>query len=316
MRPDNHSEVIRLQRDRPRIEPLDWRRNRLRDLLRLRPLTRLIRTTGYMVRERRFLATPAPVADANGQEMRWHDGLVATVAFNRPDLTRWQVRLVGKFLAERSAFVVYDNSPDPAKRAEIRAICADAGVPYIALPANRFRNSRSHGAAMNWIFANHVRRDRPAFFGFLDHDIFPIEPVSLVDKLGRHSIYGLRRSDTPTPDGWFLWAGYCFFAAKYARQNLDFMPTERYTMDTGGGNWPLIFRDIAAKDVRFAELDWHRVGDGDNMYDDFFQLLDGWLHVSNASHWRDPHSDRSRELLNLLRAAAGPDAPDTPLERI
>ena len=123
MRQAKRSEVIGLQRDRPRIEPLDWRRNRLRDILRLRPLTRLIRTTGYRFRQRRFLATPAPVADANGREMRWHDGLVATVAFNRPDITRWQVRLVGKHLAERNAFVVYDNSPDPAKRAEIRTIC-------------------------------------------------------------------------------------------------------------------------------------------------------------------------------------------------
>jgi len=298
------------------MEPLAWRLDPIENLLRLRPLTRLIRTTGYRIRERRFLATPAPVVDANGHALRWHDGLVATVAFNRPDITRWQVHLVKKHLAESSAFVVYDNSSDPAKRAEIRAICAAAGVPYVALPANGFRNSRSHGAALNWIFANHVRRDSPAFFGFLDHDIFPIESVSLAERLGRCAVYGLRRGDTPIAGGWFLWAGYCFFAGRFARQKLDFMPTERYSMDTGGGNWPLIYRDIAADDVRFVELGWHRVGDGDNMFDDFFQLLDGWLHVANASHWRTPRSDRSGELLRLLRAAAGPDAPDMPLERI
>ena len=85
------------------MEPLAWRLDPIENLLRLRPLTRLIRTTGYRIRERRFLATPAPVVDANGHALRWHDGLVATVAFNRPDMTRWQVHLVKKHLADGPA---------------------------------------------------------------------------------------------------------------------------------------------------------------------------------------------------------------------
>ena len=66
-------------------------------------------------------ATPAPVVDANGHALRWHVGLVATVVRRGPDMTRWQVHLVKKHLAESSAFVVYDNRSDPAKRAEIPA---------------------------------------------------------------------------------------------------------------------------------------------------------------------------------------------------
>jgi hypothetical protein len=303
-------------RDEPRIEHLVWRRNRIENILRLRPLTRLIRTVGYSIRERRFVAAPARAIDANGHPMNWRDGLVATVAFNRPDITRWQIHLAHRNLAEAKAFAVFDNSSDAQKRAEIRVVCAAAGVPYVALPVNTFRNSRSHGAALNWIFRNYVRRGEPAFFGFLDHDIFPIEPMSIRAKLEGRGIYGLPRGDTPTKGGWFLWAGYCFFAGKYARLELDFCPTERYAMDTGGGNWPLIYRDIPASDVQVAEISWARAGAGDSMFEDFFQIIDGRLHVVNASHWKETRSDRGPELLRILRQASGPDVPDMPLERI
>lgn len=315
--PDDPARDARSLRDEPRSEHLVWRRsNRIENILHLRPVTRLIRTVGYGIREHRLVASPAQAIDANGHSMNWRDGLVATVAFNRPDLTRWQIHLVRRNLAEASAFAVFDNSSDPRKRAEIRVVCAEAGVPYVSLPANGFRNSRSHGAALNWIFRNQVRRDKPAFFGFLDHDIFPIEPVSIRTRLGGRGIYGLPRRDTPTTDGWFLWAGYCFFAGKYARQELDFCPTERYVMDTGGGNWPLIYRDIPEAEVQIAEISWQRAGAGDDMFEDFFQLIDGWLHVANASHWKQTRSDRGAELLRLLRQAAGPYAPDIPLERL
>lgn len=298
------------------MEPLTWRRDPLENLLHLRPLTRLLRTAGYSIRYRRFVATPAIVTDANGHAMNWRDGLVATIAFNRPDVTRWQIRLVKQHLAEVGAFLVADNSNDPGCRTEIRAACAEAGVPYIALPANGFRSSRSHAAALNWIFENLVRRDQPAFFGFLDHDIFPLEPVSVAARLKGRGIYGIRRGDTPTLGGWFLWAGYSFFDGRYARQKLDFLPNERYGMDTGGGNWPLVYRDIAMADAGFARIEWMRIGDGDDMFEDFFQLIDGWLHVVNASHWKQSRVDRSDVLLRLLRRAAGPDAPDFPLGRI
>lgn len=313
---DGPARDARSLRDEPRIEHLVWRRSAFRNIVHLRPLTRLIRTVGYSIRARRFVAAPAQAIDPNGHSMNWRDGLVATVAFNRPDLTRWQIHLVRRHLAEANAFIVFDNSSDPRQRDEIRAACAETGVPYVALPANGFRTSRSHGAALNWIFRNYISRAEPAFFGFLDHDIFPIEPVSIRAKLEGHGVYGVPRNDTPTEGGWFLWAGYCFFAGKYARQRLDFFPTERYAMDTGGGNWPLIYRDIPAADVQIAEISWARAGAGDSMFEDFFQIVDGWLHVVNASHWKQTRSDRGAELLRILRQAAGPDVPDMPIQRI
>lgn len=264
---------------------------------------------------RRFTATPPLVADANGHGMNWRDGLIATVAFNRPDVTRWQIHLVKRYLADAHSFLVADNSTNPDRRAEIRAVCAEAGVPYFSLPENLFRASRSHGAAMNWVFETLVRRDQPAFFGFLDHDIFPLEHLSIAAKLEGRGLYGVRRTETPTAGGWFLWAGYSFFDGKYARQELDFLPSDYYKMDTGGGNWP-IFRDIASDEVRFAPIEWMRIGPGDDPFSDFFQLIDGWLHVWNTSQWKKSEADRSGALLELLRKAAGPDAPDWPLERV
>jgi hypothetical protein len=51
-------------------------------------------------------------------------------------------------------------------------------------------------------------------FGFIDHDIFPIKPYSLLHKIGNQDFYGRLIDRTPENNNrklWYLWAGFCFF---------------------------------------------------------------------------------------------------------
>lgn len=294
--------------DQPRITVAEW--ERLNRPPRREALLR------YHWRVFRFLRISAPVSELQGREQAFRDTIIATVAFNRPEMIEWQIHLVRRYLAEHESYIVFDNSNKDDAREAIRDLCRRQHVPYVALPKNRLVVSRSHGQALNWIVRNFLPGFGPKLFGFIDHDIFPTEPFSIRDRMEGKSLYGSVRRDTPTPGGWFLWPGFCFFDGSLLRRRLDFAPSYKFHMDSGGGNWPVLYRSMDPAMVRFAENKSLRFGAGHDPSEDFFMVVDGWLHVTNASNWRRQQVDRSEHILALLRQAGGPDQPDVKFEPI
>ena len=270
----------------------------------------------YRWRAFRFLRSAAVTSELHGRQPSFRDAVVATVAFNRPDVIEWQIHLVRRYLAEKDGYIVFDNSNKADKREAIRDLCRRQHVPYVGLPRNRLFVSASHGQALNWIARNFVTRFKPTVFGFIDHDIFPTGSFSVRERLQGKSLYGKVRRDTPTSGGWFLWSGFCFFDGSLPVRRMDFGPSYKFHMDSGGGNWPVLYRSIDPALVRFAGNERLRFGAGDDEHEDFFALIDGWLHVANASHWRRQRVDRREQLVALLRRAGGPDQPDVKFEPI
>lgn len=294
--------------EEPRISVAEWER--------LNRPPRREAWLRYVWRTFRFLRTAAPVRELHGRQQAFGDAIVASVAFNRPDVIEWQIHLVRRYLAEHESYIVFDNSKKEEAREAIRDLCRRQHVPYVALPRNRLVVSRSHGQALNWIVRNFVTGFGPKLFGFIDHDIFPTEPFSIRERLKGRLAYGSMRDDTPTPFGWFLWPAFCFFDGSLLRQRLDFAPSYRFHMDSGGGNWPLLYRSMDPAQVRFTENKLLAFGDGNDPHEDHFMSVDGWLHVTNASNWRKQPADRREHLAALLRQAGGPDQPDVKLEPI
>jgi len=264
----------------------------------------------------RFLREPAAARLLFGKESAFPDAIIASVAFNRPDVIEWQIHLVRRHLAERDGYIVFDNSSRDDARQAIHDLCRRQQVPYVGLPPNRMMVSASHGLALNWIVRNFVTTFKPSLFGFIDHDIFPTAPFSVREQMQGKLLYGRQRRDTPTPDGWFLWPGFCFFERNVPLRRLDFAPSYRFHMDSGGGNWPVLYRSVDLRQVRFAEKRWLRFGQGRDEYKDYFMFLDGWLHAANASQWKQTRTDRRQQLVALLRQAGGPDQPDVDFEPI
>ncbi|QPC90601.1 hypothetical protein [Mesorhizobium sp. INR15] len=167
------------------------------------------------------------------------------IAFNTPwvidALTQaWQLHSSGMTL------VVVDNSSNKSARTIIASICQARGVAYFPLPRNwEINPNRSHGTAMNWIFHNIVRPLRPEFFGFLDHDCFPITAVDIPSRLEGKTVYGTKYQAKPGHEGWFLWAGFCFYRFSSVEDlDMDFTPRFIDGMDTGGGNWTVLYRRL------------------------------------------------------------------------
>ncbi|CAN7768003.1 hypothetical protein [Mesorhizobium sp. LjNodule214] len=184
-----------------------------------------------------------------------------TIAFNTPwvidALTKaWQIYAPGLSL------VVVDNSSSDAARKSIERICSARGVPYLGLPNRRERHwSRSHGTALTWVFDNIVRHLRPEFFGYIDHDCFPVAPFDIPARMEGKVVYGLKLPANenfrykPSKDDpkWHLWGGFCFFRfAAVEGLDLDFGPRMELGLDTGGGNWLPLYSRLAKADISAA----------------------------------------------------------------
>lgn len=261
-------------------------RNRMRDWLRLRPILRQYKLARRWTLGRIYVyrspPEPAQVARAIGALGR--RPLAVTVAYNTPWVIDWQLRFSRRNLPGTDLLVA-DNSSDPAVAREIGRLCAGRGVSYVRLPCNRFSLARprdvslSHAAAMNWVLRNVIGRVKPPVFSFLDHDMIPLRRVELGTLVADQPFYGRRQAGL---DGsWSIWPGYAVFDfATAARFKLNFWPSYRFSMDTGGGNWQRIFRHFDHSRIAFALV---RRAD--------YERLDDWVHLGGASAYGPKPAD-------------------------
>ena len=248
----------------------DWRR--------LRPLTQAVKSWRYRlidnVYRRRGAALGKP--DAVAASIRRRKVLV-TVAFADPQLLRWQVRLVRRFVAD-AIHIVVDNTPADDVAALNAQIAGDAGVAYLRAPKNPWSDaaSRSHGIVLNWTWHNVIRPGAPEAFGFIDHDIFPTAADDPFAPLAGQDVYGVVR----TAGGrWFLWAGFCMFRfAAVHDKPLDFGQDWFIGLDTGGGNWKSLYSRIDRQSLREPMTTFVPFKPGIRIEEGPLQWCGSWLH--------------------------------------
>jgi hypothetical protein len=205
------------------------------------------------------------------------------IAFENAWVVDWQLAMAERHLTG-TRVLVFDNSRDPALRLQIERVCAQREAPYLALPRNRTRHvNRSHGMAMSWVYSRIVRRIEPRLFAFLDHDLIPLLPVSLAQRLGRQPFFGYRGTSRW---GWTLWAGYCVFDfARVAMLPLNFLYDFSMGLDTGGRNWNVLYRHWDADALDFAGDEWPDVATAATGALHRVQVLDScWLHIGGISY--------------------------------
>jgi hypothetical protein len=271
---------------------------------RLRPLTQGYKTWLWDRTDRRHAARPPDSAEAMSQLLKQLSGrnVVASIAFNVPWTIRWQLRFAARYL-ENAAFLVADNSTNPDARAAIGKLCADAGIAYLALPPNPYREtrhaSRSHGLALNWVYRNIIGELRPAAWGFFDHDLFPTQPFHPLRRLRGQPFYGDLES---RPGGRYLWPGFCLFSADAdAELPLDFRQDWFMGLDTGGMNAGLLARHTDLAKLAFAQR--RSIGARRNLAVtiDEIDWFDDCVHIGNASGWYRSNAEREPALDVLLQ---------------
>jgi hypothetical protein len=231
-----------------------------------------------------YKKTKANDEDVFLQDMRiYHNqNILIVIAFEQVKVLDWLLSLSKKNLIDFQ-LMVFDNSKNTQSRELIRALCRTHDIPYLALPYNYTAHpNRSHGLAMTWVFDRIIQKIQPSWFGFLDHDMLPVRPVSLGHLIGRQSYYGLLNEGD---NCWNLWAGYCFFEyPMVAHLPLNFLYDFSRGLDTGGRNWSVLYSRLSRPAVHFADETKKtlRLRDQSAI---MAQVIDhAWVHIGGVSY--------------------------------
>ncbi|RTL54080.1 MAG: hypothetical protein EKK40_06005 [Bradyrhizobiaceae bacterium] len=245
--------------------------------------------------DRRFRASGHEERDRFLGQFKPKSGFVVfAIAFNTP----WVVDLLtaawGKYVTDAD-LVVVDNSKKPEARARHRDICLRRNIAYCELPPNpEWNPNRSHAISMNWIYYNLVRRIQPDLFGFVDHDCFPVAPVSPARWVEGKTVFGLRLKSLVDASCWYLWAGFCFFDfGKLKDRAFNFKHDYPLRMDTGGKNWQPVYSTLTADQAGAAGE--KRIED-DGLREHI--LADTFNHIGSVSYRSDLRDDERRRKLS------------------
>lgn len=274
------------------------------DWLHFRPLTQTYKNLLYDASNELYVRKPARVGDigaiARGLAGR---NVLITLAYEDSQAIEWQLRLLRRYVPH-DVYLIADNSFDDTAAAAIRAIAERAGSPYVRLPRSRRRLSHNHGLALNWLWRNLVRPGAPAAFGFLDDDFFPTAPDDPFAYLAEQDFYGVVRL---AGERWFLWAGFCLFRfTAIADKPLDFRPDYFDGLDTGGGNWEVLYRHGDLARLRKAPIIGTPYKDGVAMSaETYIQWSDGWLHEVGTNDRSATQADKRTVVAALLAPHLG-----------
>ncbi len=215
--------------------------------------------------------------------------LVMVILFETPWVADWLCRSVQNNLINANV-VLFDNSRTADARAKNKNICEAHKMLYVALPRLPIWNVNwSHSAAMQWIYSNFIRILRPAKFAFIDHDMIPFNRIDLSDRVDGQPFYGLLRpggKNEKCPGAWSLWAGYCVFNYKEIKyQKLDFLYNFSMGLDTGGGNFELLYNKYNKASMSFSPVFSQTIDvPGFGLMDEL-QIIDGkWIHLGSVSY--------------------------------
>jgi hypothetical protein len=222
--------------------------------------------------------------------------LLCIVAFEQDQIIDLCLSSLRLFL-RNATVAVFDNSSSERGRTQIKKVCAQHQIPYLALPAQSTTHAnRSHGLAMSWIYQQVIKELNPDAFGFIDHDLIALSPVDPFSSLVSQPVYGsLNRGS----NAWNLWAGYCFYrSAELLDKEVNFLYDFSRELDTGGRNWATLYQFIDKDRLTFAPdgIDSH-LGLPDVTHP--VQLIDkNWLHIGGVSY--NDNLDAKQSVFNAL----------------
>ncbi len=225
---------------------------------------------------------------------------LVAIACNNSHVVSEQIRLMRANLRDSFSYTVIDNSSDRSQGREIELLCGRQEIPYVRLPrtySSAYDPSSSHGRALNWAWTNYVLPRSANYFGFLDHDVFPMRPTSLLHHLRDQPVWGHLQT---RGSRWYLWPGLCVFDAGWlGRQELDFMPGPGF--DVGGRLYDLLHPLLSPESLAWPAMSYGDLREGGDVpQDHLYEVIDDWLHTINASGWM-PVEGRDQPVADLLR---------------
>ncbi|HCO68387.1 MAG TPA: hypothetical protein DIT04_11615 [Dysgonomonas sp.] len=243
----------------------------------------------------------------DGTDFNYEKGFdIITVSFNNTHVLKHQIIKLKENLTDKNFnHIIADNSSLAEKREEIKSLCREYNLIYVGIPKPKSRfdmgGSKSHAAALNWIYYHIITKRNPRRFGFLDHDIYPLQPVSIEDKMQNQPIYGKK---SVRKEYWYLWPGFAFFETIILKNmQVNFSPAKvnNTYLDTGGTMWYPLFSKLDASGYVFTDDRTISLKEmGYNYLEEVEFLDDIWFHSINASFWNKQSADYSEAIDDII----------------
>lgn len=224
-----------------------------------------------------------------------------TIGFGRPDLLCEQKRLLDKYMEDSFVLHMIDNTPSESYM-PMRDMCDKLGVEY----KHADSDPNNHAGALNFAAAVAAGRE---YIMFLDHDVFPRRPASVIYTLDEVGFFGVGQFHSPTKSH-YLWPGLCAFSRSWlAGRRLNFNGIrgidKREDGDTGSMNASLFTHEEWQK-LWGMEHGYQAIREPDSVGLQSWgvEILGDWIHLTNSSNWlRVPNpEERNRLALELVRA--------------
>lgn len=221
--------------------------------------------------------------------------------FGRPDLLHHQKRLLDKHLQDDHQLIMVDNTPPPAN---LEQAARKLGIEYHRAPSPH----HLHPDALNFAARTADQRGYE-YWGTLDHDVFAFQPTTLIDHITQSGFFGVGQTYRTRMGGishQYLWPGWSFWSRDWLAGRIPDFDGIRGEHkwddgDCGSMMW-----------VLFTDQDWACMARGSHEYglirpeDEHglqsfgFETFNGsWLHLTNASYWKDVPDKAGRDRLFL-----------------
>lgn len=208
-------------------------------------------------------------------------------AFNRPDLLELQVDSLRKFNQNLLYITVVQDKHEDSYDEDFSRICDEIDVDLITHTAQSNRTaSQYHADSVQYVYDNLLIDGDVVLF--LDHDMFAIEEMNLLEMLGSHDVLGLYQERGTVK---YIWPGMMLF--KYdALKNLQFSFSpgsyNSQTLDTGGGTYKLFESNLSIQDSGVEYPESYNDQNLDNYSYPFeLHLNNKFLHMRNSCQWNN-----------------------------
>lgn len=227
--------------------------------------------------------------------------VIFTIAFNNIETIKLQAKYFSQNIKDNYQYIIGDNSTRIDISNEIEAYCQNSKIGYVRIlhnPYNGVDASKSHGLAVNWMYKHIISPSNAEYFGVVDHDIFPTKRTSVIAHLKQVGVFGHVQV---RGERWYLWPGFSFFNRNIlGKKRYNFLPISG--LDTGGGNWDPIYRYIDKSKLDKPKHYYIKYRDGDVVQNTSMEKIGDWLHLMNASGWKDGEvkTNISRLIQNII----------------
>lgn len=168
--------------------------------------------------------------------------------FNRPDILSKQINSLKKYLKNEHEIIIVHDSRDNEFVHEFEELCSSLNLQYYHHPSFVGKTpSEYHSESIQWAYDNLISEDDVIFL--LDHDMFLIEELNIVDYLKDYDIVGCKQNRKNIN---YIWPGLMIFKYKSIKDIIfNFHPcsVSGQFLDTGGGTYKI----LESKNIRFKD---------------------------------------------------------------